>query len=258
VNEAERLHGALRTTTERLAGVLEGSSFEARDGYDFMMFPTLPLPSFNGVWAEDDSATGPLEEALAELEVASISPGVMVREGRTPAVEEAATRLGLTAEERLPGMVVTADELNDAPAPELEVLRLETAEGFAEALAVAAAGFEAAADLLAPLYMLDVATLDGVAVYLGRIEGQDVTTAIRFVINGSVGIFNVATPPEQRGHGYGATVTAYAVREGFAAGADLAWLQSSRLGESVYRRLGFRQVETYLLLTRPQELSRTS
>jgi hypothetical protein len=252
VDEAERLHNALRTTTERLAGVLDGSRFEPREGYDLLTFPTLPLPSFNGVWAEDDSAAEALAPALAEVEAVSVSGGVVVRDGRTPRVEESARRLGLTSAEPLPGMVVTADELQLAPAPELEVLQLETADGYAQALAVAAGGFDAPADLLAPLYMLEVATLDGLAVYLGRVDGEDVSTAIRYVIDGDVGIFNVATPPEHRGHGYGATITFHAVREGFASGADLAWLQSSRQGESVYRRLGFRQVETYVLLTRPR------
>lgn len=42
-----------------------------------------------------------------------------------------------------------------------------------------------------------------------------------------------------------------AVEEGFASGANIAWLQASPLGERVYRAMGFRQVETYLLLGRP-------
>jgi len=66
-----------------------------------------------------------------------------------------------------------------------------------------------------------------------------------------VGIFNVATPPEHRGHGYGAAITAQAIHDGFAAGAELSWLQSSAMGESVYRRLGFRAVESYVLFYRP-------
>ena len=37
----------------------------------------------------------------------------------------------------------------------------------------------------------------------------------------------------------------------FEAGADLAWLQASPLGEPVYRASGFRYVETYLVLGRP-------
>jgi N-acetylglutamate synthase len=59
------------------------------------------------------------------------------------------------------------------------------------------------------------------------------------------------SPPEHRGRGYGRAVTAKAVADGFEAGADLAWLQASQLGQPVYRAMGFRQVETYLVLGRP-------
>jgi hypothetical protein len=43
------------------------------------------------------------------------------------------------------------------------------------------------------------------------------------------------------------------VRDGFAAGCELAYLHSSEVGHGVYRRLGFRDVEEYTLLTRPFE-----
>jgi predicted GNAT family acetyltransferase len=79
-----------------------------------------------------------------------------------------------------------------------------------------------------------------------------VSTAVGYSIDGTVGIFNVATPPEFRRRGYGAAITAHAARDGLNHGADLAWLQSSSMGESVYLRLGFREVETYLLHTRPR------
>jgi GNAT superfamily N-acetyltransferase len=163
-----------------------------------MLFPTFPIPSFNGVWPDQDSAAGALGGALAEVE----------------------------------------------------------AEGIHQALA--AEGFGLPADLLAPLYMLELTGLDGFEVYLGRVEGRDVTTAVSYAVDADVGIFNVATPPEYRGRGYGAAITGHAPREGYAAGADLAYLQSSAIGESVYRRLGFREVVSYELLTRPAEVTATS
>jgi ribosomal protein S18 acetylase RimI-like enzyme len=145
--------------------------------------------------------------------------------------------------------------LDEPGASELEVIRVETADGFAQALAVAAEGFEVSADFLAPLYMLEVTGLDGFEVYIGRVAGRDVTTAASYVVDGDVGIFNVATPAEYRGRGYAAAITGHAVLEGFAAGADLAYLQSSAIGESVYRCLGFREVVTYVLFSRPAEVS---
>ena len=255
MDEGLRLHLALCTVTERLAGAMEGARFERRDGYVFVMFPTFPLPSFNGVWPEEDSAAGALSDALAEVAAEGIEAGVLARSGETPAVDEAARELGLTAAERIPGMVANAGDLIGPATPELDVIRVETADGFAQALALAAEGFELPADLLAPLYMLEVTGLDGFDVYVGRVAGRDVTTAVSYLVDGDVGIFNVATPSAYRGRGYGAAITAHAVLEGFAAGADLAYLQSSAIGESVYRRLGFREVVTYMLLTRPAQLS---
>jgi hypothetical protein len=257
MDEGLRLHLALCTVAERLAGVMEGARFDRRDGYVFMSFPTLPLPSFNGVWPDDDSAANALANALAEVEAEGIAAGVLTRSGETPAVDEAARELGLTASERIPGMVANG-ELDEPAVSELEIVRVETADGFAHALALAAEGFGVPADFLATLYMPEVTGLDGFEVYLGRVAGRDVTTAASYVVGGDVGIFNVATPAEHRGRGYGAAITGRAVREGFAAGAELAYLQASALGESVYRRLGFREVVIYELLMRPAELTATS
>ena len=74
-------------------------------------------------------------------------------------------------------------------------------------------------------------------VYLGRVEAEAVTTAIGYRTGREGGIFNVATPAEHRRHGYGAAITAFATRSLFESGADLAWLQTSPIGERVYHRL---------------------
>jgi GNAT superfamily N-acetyltransferase len=258
VDEAERLHRVLEATAERLAGVLEGARFERRDGYSFMAFPTFPIRDINGAWVHTEAAAPHLEGALAEAQELKTPFSVMVRAGKTPAVEEAARRLGLTSTEDIPGMTVTPGELRDPEVPGVEVIRVETADGLAQSLAVGATGFGAPAEILASLYALEVAELAGLEHYLARQDGRDVSTAIGFTIDGTTGIFAVATPPEHRGRGYGATITAHAVRDGFAAGAELAGLQSSPLGESVYRRLGFREVETYQVLTRPPKGSQSS
>jgi GNAT superfamily N-acetyltransferase len=251
IGDADRIHEAMRTMLENLAAVFEDARFERRDGYDFLLFPPIPIPQFNGVWPLDDAAAPALATALEEIEQLGLPCSVQVRRGRTPRCDEAAKRLGLTAEEPIPGMVVRPVELATPEVDDLEVVRVETADGLAQALSIAATGFGAPPDLFAPLYMLEVAALDGLAYYLGRVDGRDVSTSTGYTLGDTVGIFNVATPPEHRGRGYGAALTAQAALAGFAGGAKLAWLGSSAMGLSVYRRLGFHEVTTYVLLTRP-------
>lgn len=250
-DESQLLHDALCEATRRLAGTLEDARFEPRSSYTVVSFPTFPLPSFNGVWVDGDTPLVELAEGLEELKDAEAPLGFLVRRRATQGVEGAVRELGFTSADRIPGMIVTADALQEAPSPDLEVLRIETADGFAQSLAVAADGFGVPAELLAPIYMLEVTSMDGFNVYLGRADGKDVTTALGFVLGDAVGIFNVATPPEHRAHGYGAAITAHAVRDGFESGGTFAFLQSTPMGEPVYRRLGFREVETYTLFTRP-------
>jgi ribosomal protein S18 acetylase RimI-like enzyme len=250
--DGDRLHEALCAVWERLTDVLEGARFERRDGYVWTVCPRVPVPQFNGVWPLEDSAAPELEAALADIRDLGVPASVQVRAGRTPAAEREAERLGLLVEGDMPGMLVDAHELRNVEAPGLRIVRVRTADGLAQALAVAAEGFDAPPELFAPLYEPAVAELEGVAIYLGRVGEVDVTTGVGFTVGDAIGIFTIATPPAHRGRGYGAAVTAHAARDGFAAGATFAYLQSSGLGHGVYRRLGFRDVERYLLYTAPE------
>jgi ribosomal protein S18 acetylase RimI-like enzyme len=94
--------------------------------------------------------------------------------------------------------------------------------------------------------------MQGARWYVGRIDGRIVATALGLTAGGATGIFNVATKPEHRRRGYGSALTLRAARDGFADGAELAYLQSTPDGHVVYRRLGFREVDEYVVLSRPQ------
>jgi ribosomal protein S18 acetylase RimI-like enzyme len=250
--EAERLHEALCAAWVRLADAMEGARCERRPGYLWAVFPQMPVPSFNGVWPDDDSAASALEGALAEIATLGVPYSMQTRPGRTPAWDDEAERLGLMVREEEPAMLLLRDELREVAAPELELVKVETADGLAQALAVAAEGFGVPADLFVPLYDLEVAQIDGVAYYLGRVGREDVTTGVGLTVGDAVGVFSVATRPEHRGRGYGAAITVEAVREGFRSGAKFAWLQASPSGHRVYRRLGFRDVDTYVLRVAPE------
>jgi GNAT superfamily N-acetyltransferase len=78
--------------------------------------------------------------------------------------------------------------------------------------------------------------------FVGRVDGEAVTTSLAFSGGGAVGIYGVGTVPEFRGRGYGSAVTLAAMDWGREKGADLAILHATELGEPVYRRLGFEAV----------------
>lgn len=251
MDESHRLHGALVDAFGRLCSVLDGARFERRDGYDLVSYPPLPVPQVNGVWVRDDGehvapALGP---ALAELEPTGAPLWIQTRAGQRRAQAQARA-LGYTLEERIPAMALAAGRLIE-PAAAAVVERAETDADYDAVLDALAGGFEAPRDLLAPFVSPEVRTLPETRTYLLREGGEVASTALGFALGDTVGIFNVATPPRFRRRGYGAAVTAAAARDGFADGAELAWLQSSPLGEPVYRRLGFREVVVYTAFTRP-------
>jgi GNAT superfamily N-acetyltransferase len=248
---ADRLHAAISTTFEGFYGAVENASFERRRGHVRLLFPAVPIRIFNGVVVESEPCGG-VAESVREVEEGGVPCGVQVREGRHPAVEEEVAQLGLTEREPMPGMTVAPDELADVRVTGLEIARVEDVEGLAGAARTAAAGTGAQPEVLRPLYAPGVLQLDGTSVYLGRVDGKTVATAIGYQTGRDVAIFSVATLPDHRRHGYGAAISAHACREGFANGADLAWLQTSPMGEPVYRRLGFQHVVMHLMLGRPR------
>jgi ribosomal protein S18 acetylase RimI-like enzyme len=250
LTRAHRLHEAISTTFEGFYSAIDEASFERRAGHVRLLFPSVPISVFNGVFVESEPCSG-VADSIREVEECGLPCGVQVRAVRHPEVVEEAARLGLTARMPMPGMTVSPDELADARASGLDIVCVVDEDGFADAARVAAAGGGAPLEFMMALYAPGLQQLAGFAVYIGRVDGETVTTAMGYQTGKDVAIFSVATPPEQRRRGYAGAITAHAARAAFENGADLAWLQTSEIGESVYRGLGFRHVEKHLMLSRP-------
>jgi ribosomal protein S18 acetylase RimI-like enzyme len=124
----------------------------------------------------------------------------------------------------------------------IEVLDPEQAVVHAD---VAAAGFQAPVEVFLPLMTPAVLGRSGVRTYIGKVAGEPVATGVGVSLENHVGIFNIATLPLHRRHGYGAAITARAVHDGLDRGAQWAWLQSSTDGYSLYQKLGFRTLESW-------------
>ena len=88
-------------------------------------------------------------------------------------------------------------------------------------------------------------------VYVGYTDGEPVTSGVGFRTGDTIGVYNIATIPSARKRGYGAAMTARIAADGAAAGCDVAILQASEMGRTVYERLGYRTVVEYMGYVEP-------
>jgi ribosomal protein S18 acetylase RimI-like enzyme len=94
----------------------------------------------------------------------------------------------------------------------------------------------------------DGLTAANAAAFIADLDGRPAAIAMTIVSHGVAGIYWVGSSDDARGRGLGWTVTAAAVSAGFDLGAEIASLQASPMGESLYRRMGFETIYDYQLL----------
>ena len=230
---------------ELLAGAVPGG-WVRREGGALGVMTGVELGGFNGVWGEaqdvDPAAVARLLDSVRE---AGVPHCMQLRPGWPPEMDEIARERGLVRVAGEPLMVLEDDgQLIAALEVEgLSLRQLMPEEGALHAR-VAAGGHVVRQE--APYREVtspEVLRTPGLRCYVGEVRGKPVTTALSVTTGDCVGIFRVATLPDHRRRGYGAAVTARAVRDGFDGGARWAWLSASDAGYTVYRGMGFVTLE---------------
>ena len=154
-----------------------------------------------------------------------------------------------------PAMWISLEGLT-APdlAPGVTIERAVSAAAVREATLLAGEGFgmpAAPARAMADLFVRLGDRPEGAArMFVARLDGRPVATAVAVVDGDAVAIYNVATLPDARGRGLGGAITLGALLDARSRGAGLGVLESSEMGYTVYRRLGFREAGRFRILTR--------
>lgn len=76
---------------------------------------------------------------------------------------------------------------------------------------------------------------------LAHRDGHPAGVGSGFITGETLGIYNIATLPEDRGHGVGTAITSALMREGRNRGCTHAILHTSLMGRPVYEMLGFEE-----------------
>ena len=219
------------------------------DGWLLFAAPS-ELPFLNGVMRDPG---GPGAEALlAEARKFFFGMGrgfVVYCWPEDPELEEAAREAGMfEVLARYPEMVCR-QPLRELPASLREVRTPEDAAAYWRLCDAAypSLGFppEVFSQAFTPAELLD---RESVSAWLACEDERPLACAALFLA-GDVGMVGwVAALPEARGRGLAAACTVRVTNEAFARGAELASLQASAMGESLYRRLGYEELYSYRLL----------
>jgi hypothetical protein len=151
------------------------------------------------------------------------------------------TEFGLQVWRQDPWFRRPAGELRMPTPPELELVRVTTAEEVEEFEAVSVRGFGNEEATIEPgtVHPPSILAEPRMVLWLGRVNGKPVGGSMGYRTDNAVGVFGVTTIASARRRGYGAALTAAAMLTDSGLPAVLA---SSKDGERLYERLGFERV----------------
>jgi GNAT superfamily N-acetyltransferase len=226
---------------EEYARASEGASLQRLNGVSAGVFPSEPERTvYNN--AVLDRELGPADRAAAveAMQAAYHSAGVAryaawVHESDEEMSAELTSR-GYALDEITRAMGMSLDEIPVEP-PEVEL---------------GPPDWDEYVRLVGVPGLLSGADPSAHHILVGRLEGENVATAMAFDHDGDRGVFNVSTLERARRRGLGTALTARLLHDAVQRGCSTASLQSTAMAERVYAAVGFRDLGRILEYVPPQ------
>ena len=239
-------HGRPRADVTELEGVSIASL-----GAEFQMFNAAFL---NSRVAGREDLEGRLGRAKALFEARRSAWAFWICEAwlawpARRALASACGKFGLRAVAEMPGMV--ADSLREprrfSSRPRMEIARADNSRTMADFRTIGSLCFHVPPTWFREVFDDTMPSRDFIC-WIGYRDGMPVATAATVVSHGVIGVYNVATIPDERGKGYAEAITRHAIAEAARqSGLTRVILQSTAQGERLYKRLGFREVSRVIV-----------
>jgi GNAT superfamily N-acetyltransferase len=155
-----------------------------------------------------------------------------------------------------PGMLAQQLKPTNRRLPGLDIVPINTAAARLDFCHVMSVAFEGPFPVLLDAYQDDNFWSADFVGWIGYREGKAISTACTVTAAGAVGVYAVATVPQEQGKGYGETMVRHAVAQAQQQhGVEPSVLQTSIAGMPLYRRLGYRPVADFTIYTTSQQSS---
>ena len=154
---------------------------------------------------------------------------------------------GLRLSAEMPGMATARLRPPTRALPQIEVRPMEPGATLTDFRALGSTCFHVPIAWFSEVFDERVAERNVFHCWVGYRGGVPVATAASVLSERALGIYNVATAPEHRKHGYAEAITRFAIDAGSAENAPRLVLQSTSHGRRLYDRMGFYPVTTVLV-----------
>ena len=205
----------------------------------------------NGVFRLDDRVPGTevVERAVAWFGARKTGFNVWVHAGQDDDLEAAALAAGLEEFDDSPNMICER-RLEDRPAPAgIELRWITGVAEVADFIRVSTAAYatlgmpgDVVGDIVREPQLFLEPHVHTVVAY----ERDEAVGAAQLVLSHGIGgVYWVGALEAVRGRGVGEAVTRAVTNRAFDAGAAVVSLQASKMGEPIYRRMGYRELYRY-------------